>query len=89
MDINMFIELIGTIGFPIVCVLALGIFVYKLWQQSVEREKTLMTEIAENRLVNEKAIETIAHYADRLDVIQTDISEIKNDIVIITTKIDN
>ncbi len=89
MDINMFIELIGTIGFPIACVLALGIFVFKLWQQSVEREKTLMTEIAENRLVNEKAIETIAHYASRLDVIQSDISEIKNDIVIITTKIDN
>jgi hypothetical protein len=89
MDINMFIELIGTIGFPIACVLALGIFVFKLWQQSVEREKTLMTEIAENRLVNEKAIETIAHYADRLDAIQADIGEIKNDIVIITTKIDN
>ena len=89
MDINMFIELIGTIGFPIACVLALGIFVYKLWQQSVQREQTLMTEIAENRLVNEKAIETIAHYASRLDVIQSDISEIKNDIVIITTKIDN
>lgn len=89
MDVNMFLELIGTIGFPIACVLALGIFVYKLWQQSVEREKTLMTEIAENRLVNEKAIETIAHYADRLDAIQADIGEIKNDIVIITTKIDN
>jgi hypothetical protein len=89
MDINMFIELIGTIGFPIACVLALGIFVYKLWQQSVQREQTLMTEIAENRLVNEKAIETIAHYADRLDAIQADIGEIKNDIVIITTKIDN
>ena len=89
MDINMFIELIGTIGFPIACVLALGIFVYKLWQQSVQREQTLMTEIAENRLVNEKAIETIAHYADKLDAIQKDIGEIKNDIVIITTKIDN
>lgn len=89
MDISLFIELIGTIGFPIACVLALGLFVYKLWQQSVEREKTLMTEIAENRLVNEKAIETIAHYANRLDAIQQDIGEIKNDIVIITTKIDN
>lgn len=89
MDVNMFVELIGMLGFPIVCVLALGIFVYKLWQQSVEREKTLMAEIAENRLVNEKAIETIAHYADKLDTIQKDIGEIKNDIVIITTKIDN
>lgn len=88
MDISMVVELIGMLGFPIVCVLALGIFVFKLWQQSAEREKTLMAEIAENRLVNEKAIETIAHYANRLDAIQQDISQIKNDIVVITTKID-
>ena len=89
MEVSLIVELIGMVGFPIVCVLALGIFVYKLWQQSVARENTLMTEIAENRLVNEKAIETIAHYADSLDAIQKDIGEIKNDIVIITTKIDN
>lgn len=88
MDINMFIEQIGALGFPIACVLALGLFVYKLWQQSVEREKTLMQEIAENRSVNEKAIETIAHYANKLDLIQQDISEIKNDIVVITTKME-
>ena len=88
MDVNMFVELIGVLGFPIVCVLALGVFVYKLWQQSVDREKTLMKEIAENRIVNEKAIETIAHYANKLDLIQQDISEIKNDIVVITTKME-
>ena len=88
MELGMFIELIGTMGFPIVCVLALGIFVYKLWQQSVEREKTLMEEITENRLVNEKAIETIAHYAEKLDIIQSDIGVIKDDIVKISTKIE-
>lgn len=86
MDINMWVELIGMLGFPIVCVLALGIFVYKLWQQSVQRETALMAEIAENRLVNKQAIETIAHYAQSLDTIQKDIGEIKNDIVVITTK---
>lgn len=89
MEMSLFIELIATLGFPIVCVIALGIFVYKLWQQSVEREKALMAEIAENRLINEKAIETIAQYAGKLDVIQQDINGIKNDISLITTKIDN
>lgn len=88
MDINVIVELIGMLGFPIVCVLFLGIFVYKLWQQSAEREKSLMTEIAENRLVNKQAIETIAHYANKLDAIQNDISQIKNDIVVITTKME-
>ena len=88
MDVAMFGELIGVLGFPIVCVIALGVFVYKLWQQSVEREKTLMTEIAKTRAVNEKAIETIAHYAEKLDIIQNDIGEIKGDIVKISTRIE-
>lgn len=78
MEYSVLVELIATLGFPIVCVLALGIFVYKLWQQSVAREQTLMAEIAENRLVNQKAIETLSLYAERLGNIETDVKEIKN-----------
>lgn len=89
MDVGTITSLISTLGFPIVCVLALGIFVYKLWQQSAEREKTLMSEITENRLVNEKAIETIALYADRLTHIETSMEAIKNDVSDIKNKIDN
>lgn len=88
MDVSLFVELLATVGFPIVCVIALGIFVYKLWQESVKREKTLMAEIAENREINAKAIETIGNYASKLEAIQKDIGEIKNDIVIITTKME-
>ena len=88
MDINVIVELIGMLGFPIVCVLVLGVFIYKIWQQSVKREQSLVAEITENRLVIEKAIETIAHYADRLDTIQQDVNEIKNDLIVITTKMD-
>ena len=86
MDINLIVELIGTIGFPIVCVLALGIFVYKLWQQSVTREEKLMEEISATREVNRQAIETIAHYAEKLDIMQEDIKEIKADISVIVNK---
>lgn len=78
MDIATFVELIGTVGFPIVCVLALGIFVFKLWQQSVTREEKLMTEIAENRLVNTKFAEIIAGYEITLDEMKTDIRDIKD-----------
>ena len=80
------VEIIQNVGFPIFLVLALGYFVWRLYLQSVEREKTLYTEIANSRLVNEKAIDTIARYAEKLDIIQTDIKEIKNDITIIKTK---
>lgn len=81
MDLGMVVELIGTLGFPIVCVLAMGIFVYKLWKQSVERENKLIAEITENRLVNEKAIETITLYAERLTKIEGNIEEIKTDVI--------
>ena len=89
MDVGTITSLISTLGFPIVCVVALGFFVFKLWQQSAEREKTLMSEITENRLVNEKAIETIALYADRLTHIETSMEAIKNDVSDIKNKIDN
>jgi phosphopantetheine adenylyltransferase len=88
MDVSTITSLIGTVGFPIVCVLALGFFVYKLWQQSAQREDKLMTNLTECRLVNEKAIETIALYADRLTHIENNVEAIKNDVVDIKQKID-
>ena len=42
MEIGVILELIGTVGFPIACVIALGFFVFKLWQQSADRERALM-----------------------------------------------
>ena len=87
MDLAIILEAIATVGFPIVMVIALGFFVYLLWKQSVERENKLMTEIAENRLVNEKAIETIAKYAERLTHIEDSITHIEQDVVLIKDKI--
>lgn len=78
---EVFVEIVSTLGFPIAVCLACGFFIYKLWQQSVEREKLLMSEIAENRKVNDKAIETLAVYAERLGVIENDVREIKDTIL--------
>lgn len=101
MDAGTITSLITTLGFPIVCVLGLGWFIYKIYtdqQKSSEanmekvqarckeREEKLYKEIAENRAVNAKAIETIAHYVEKLDVIQNDIHEIKTDITVIKTR---
>lgn len=88
MDVGTITSLITTVGFPIVCVLALGFFVFKLWQQSAAREDKLMNNITECRLVNEKAIETIALYADRLTHIENNMETIKNDVSDIKQKID-
>ena len=86
MDITVITELITSLGFPIALIIAMGYFIFRLWRQSVEREEKLLTEITENRLVNEKAIETIAQFAERFTHIETDVAEIKNDIVLIKDK---
>jgi chromosome segregation ATPase len=87
MDVALIVEIIGSVGFPIACVLALGLFVWKIYNQSVKRETSLMVEIEENRRVNEKAIETIALYAERLSHIENNIAEIKGDVIEIKSKI--
>ena len=81
MDIAMIGDLISNFGFPIVLVLAMGLFIWKMYQQSVAREDKLMTEIAECRVVNGKAIETLSIYAERIGVIEADVKEIKSIII--------
>ena len=74
-------ELISNFGFPIALVIAMGFFIWKMYKQSITREDKLMNEIAECRVVNDKAIETLSVYAERLSVIETDVKEIKNLII--------
>ena len=81
MDISMIGDLISNFGFPIVLVLAMGLFIWKMYQQSVTREEKLMNELAECRVVNEKAIETLSVYAERIGVIEADVKEIKSIII--------
>lgn len=101
MDMAAIIELVSTLGFPIACVIAMGAFIFyvykkqtaesaanmeKVQQRCKEREEKLFEEIKLNREVNAKAIETISHYAEKLDIIQQDISDIKTDITVIMSK---
>jgi hypothetical protein len=86
MEMGAITEIISTVGFPIAMVVALGAFVWHIYKQSVVREEKLMTEITENRIVNEKAIETIALYAERLTHIEGSITHIQNDVNLIKEK---
>ena len=79
-------ELVSTLGFPIALVIAMGFFIWQLWKQSVAREEKLMSELTECRLVNTQAITTIAQYAEKLDTIQKDVTEIKSDMSVIMSK---
>lgn len=84
MEIGVFVELITSLGFPIAVCIALGIFVYKLWKQSVDREEKLMGEITENRIINTKFAEIIAQYEITLGEIKVDIKDIKDTLNIST-----
>lgn len=95
------VTLISTVGFPIACAIGMGWFIYQIFLKTTaqneknmervqarckEREEKLYSEIEKNRQINEKAIETIAQYAGRLETIQNDINEIKTDITVIMSK---
>lgn len=77
MDITVIEGLITSLGFPIALVIAMGFFIWKIYQQSVTREEKLIDELAECRKVNDKAIETLALYSERLGIIEADVKEIK------------
>lgn len=79
-NMELFAELIATLGFPIALVIAMGWFIYLLWKQSAKRETKLYEELAESRKVNQQAIETLALYAERLSVIEADVKDIKAEI---------
>lgn len=83
MDITIITDLIATLGFPIACVIAMGLFIYKIYQKSEEREDKLLIEIEENRRINAEAIATIGKYAESLETIEEDIKIIKDDLNVI------
>lgn len=86
MDLKTMETLITSVGFPILCVLLMGYFIWQLYKDSVKREEKLTAQINESRNVNAKAIDTIAKYAEKLDVIQQDVKDIKNDIIVMKMK---
>lgn len=74
---------IPSVGFPIAMAIAMGVFIYRIYKRSEQREDILMEEIQKTREVNAQAIETITKYADSITTIENDISEIKTDITIL------
>lgn len=82
-----FVELISTLGFPIACVVAMGWFIFKIYNQSIDREDELRSEIKENQKINGKFAEIINRHSQELGEIKSDVKEIKEDLIILTEKI--
>lgn len=97
----MLVEILPSVGFPILCCAALGWFIYKFYNdfqkqtqenmaavqaRCAEREEKLYTQLQKQSEINGKFAEIIAQYEIKLDTIQQDIGEIKTDISVIMKK---
>ena len=94
-------ELIPTLGFPIICVIGLGWFIYKIYTDTTkqnaenmekvqarcqEREDKLYTQLEKQNEINGRFANIIAQYDVKLDTIQNDIAEIKTDVAVIMNR---
>jgi hypothetical protein len=82
-----FVELIGTLGFPIAAVIALCWFIWRIYRASEIREQELRQELKENREINGKFAEIISRYSVEISEIKEDVREIKEDVMLLTEHI--
>lgn len=73
-----------TFGFPTLCVVALGVAMWKVWErmniQNEKREDRLYSELGKAITANEKFAEIISTYTVKLDNIQSDVEYIKEKV---------
>ena len=84
MDVNTIQTLVTSLGFPIVCVMALGWFIYKAFEkftaQSEKREEKLYTVITQAQETNERLSNTNAEFVSVLNTYKSDLEDIKADV---------
>lgn len=91
MDLNIIQQIITTLGFPIFCVIAMGLFISKLWNKSQEqnekREEKLYEVISKAQIQNEQLSNTNAEFVKVLNEYKTDLETIKTDVAYIKQQI--
>lgn len=96
MTLEAILAAITQVGFPIVCVVVMGWFIYKIYQNTTEqnisnmaqvqercrvREEKLYTYLDKAQEINNQAIATLARYDEKLNVIQEDLEVIKEKVL--------
>ena len=82
MDAQTIQSLISTLGFPIVCTIVLGIFVFKIWKAQREDNNAQLAKMSESCLAREERLyqqmdkynETLSNAVETLTKIDTRIS---------------
>lgn len=84
MDVNTIQTAISTLGFPIVCVIFLAWFIWKIWmgQQDMnkQREDKLYEYLGKAQAVNEELTKTNSEFVNVLSTYKSDLDTIKNDV---------
>ena len=90
---EVWINIISTLGFPVACVIGLGLFVLKIYNDTTkqnaenmekvqtrcqEREDKLYNQLEKQNTINGRFAEIIAQYEVKLDEIKEDVKDIKN-----------
>ena len=93
MDAQNIQSLISTLGFPIVCSIVLGIFVFKIWKAQREDNNSQLAKMSERCLAREErlyeqmdkyneilsdAVETLAKIDTRISVLEEIVSKNEN-----------
>lgn len=78
MDAQTIQSIISTLGFPIVCTIGLGVFIFNIWKAQREDNNKQLTQISESCLTRE----------ERLYAQMDKYSQILSDAVETLTKID-
>lgn len=83
-SIPVWVQLINSVGFPIVACSALGFFIYKLFltlmEQSKSREEKLYTTIKDTSKTNQALSKTNAEFVAVLQTYKVDLDDIKEDV---------
>ena len=93
MDAQTIQSLISTLGFPIVCSIVLGIFVFKIWKAQREDNNSQIAKMSESCLAREErlyqqmdkyneilsnAVETLTKIDTRISVLEEIVSKNEN-----------
>lgn len=92
MDYGAIQTAITQLGFPIVMVIAMGLFIKNLWEKSQEqnekREEKLYSVIDNAQRQNEKLSQTNSEFVSILNTYKTDLDQIKSDVTEIKQQLD-
>jgi hypothetical protein len=84
MDVNTVSQLITTLGFPIVCVIAMGYAMWKIYERSERqnetREEKLYDVIVKAQAQNAELSSTNARFVGVLETYKQELDEIKHDV---------